>query len=258
MNDALTQTTTPITLAGIRFTDDVARMRAYLEALGLSAGITRSTAQADWAAMHAGAGQVLLHSAATSDHRMPSGTTLLTGETPDVAELAGMLKHRGLGTTLVDEAYARSLEVIDPLGAVVVVNETQTDTYGYDTQRPEPDPGVEVVLSRFTEPAGPYADFALALGLRPQGEPSDRYAAYGAGHGVIGLHHDDGSTGLGGPGPHARVALGFCTTGHLEQLQERLSVAGFEPGTIVVADFGSRIETVDPDGQHVEIHHRSR
>ena len=47
MNDALTQTTTPITLAGIRFTDDVARMRAYLEALGLSAGITRSTAQAD-------------------------------------------------------------------------------------------------------------------------------------------------------------------------------------------------------------------
>ncbi len=70
MNDALTAPiTTPVTMAGIRFTDDVARMRAYLEALGLSAGITRSTTQADWAAMHAGAGQVLLHSAATSEHR---------------------------------------------------------------------------------------------------------------------------------------------------------------------------------------------
>ncbi|MEO6996476.1 MAG: hypothetical protein ABI112_00145 [Terracoccus sp.] len=70
MNDALTHLiTTPIILAGIRFTDDVARMRSYLEALGLSAGITRATTQADWAAMHAGAGQVLLHSAATSDHR---------------------------------------------------------------------------------------------------------------------------------------------------------------------------------------------
>ncbi|MDN5765717.1 MAG: hypothetical protein L0H96_01150 [Humibacillus sp.] len=247
-----------LTLAGIRFTDDVARMRAYLEALGLSAGITRSTTQADWAAMHAGAGQVLLHSAATSDHRMPSGTTLLTGETPDVAELAGILEHRGPATVLVDEAYARSLEVIDPLGALVVVNETQTDTYGYDTQRPEPDPGVEVVLSRFTDPTGPYADFALDVGLHPVGEWGGGYAAYGAGRGILGLHHDDGSTGLGGPGPHPRVALGFYTSGHLEQLQQRLSAAGFEPGTIVLADFGSRIETVDPDGQHVEIHHRSR
>ncbi|MEO6996475.1 MAG: hypothetical protein ABI112_00140 [Terracoccus sp.] len=148
---------------------------------------------------------------------MPSGTTLLTGEAPDVTQLCGILQQRGLSTTVVDEAYARSLEVTDPLGAVVVVNETQTDTYGYEAQRPEPDPGVEVVLSRFTDPAG-----------------------------------------LGGPGPKARVALGFYTTRDLEPLQERLSEAGFDPGTIVSADFGSRIETLDPDGQRVEIHHRSR
>ena len=181
MNDALTTPiTTAIILAGIRFTDDVARMRAYLEALGLSAGITRSTTQPDWAAMHAGAGQVLLHSADTSEHGMPSGTTLLTGETPDVTELSGILEQRGLSTTVIDEAYARSLEVTDPLGAVVVVNESQTDTYGYETQRPEPDPGVEVVLSRFTDPTGPYVGFARALGLRPRGEASDRYAAYSA------------------------------------------------------------------------------
>lgn len=62
----------------------------------------------------------------------------------------------------------------------------------------------------------------------------------------------------GGPGPDARVSLGFYTTGELEPLRERLSEAGFEPGTIVVAAFGSRIETVDPDGQRMEIHRRSR
>ncbi|WP_175442294.1 hypothetical protein [Humibacillus sp. DSM 29435] len=34
-----------------------------------------------------------------NDHRMPSGTTVLTGETRDVAEVAGILEHRGLATT---------------------------------------------------------------------------------------------------------------------------------------------------------------
>ncbi len=230
-------------------------MRGFLEALGLSAGITRRD---DWAAMHAGAGMVLLHSAASSEHEGPAGTTLLTGETSDVVALADRLGRRGLAATVVDEAYGRSLEVTDPLGGRVVVNETQTDTYGYEQKRPEPDPGVEVIVSRFTEPGGPYVGFVTALGLSPQGDWGEGYAAYGAGQGAIGLHHDDGSTGLGGPEPDLLVSLGLLTTWPLEIVQQRLSDAGFDPGRVVVADFGSRVETTDPDGQPLEIHQHQR
>lgn len=244
---------TALTVAAIRFTDDVPRMRTFLETLGLSVGTTSGS---DWAVLQAGAGQVWLHSAATSDGGHDTGTTLLTGEVADLDAFAHRLRDHRLSPVVVDEAFGRSLEVTDPLGSTVVVNERQRDTYGYESHQPQPDPRVTVSVCRFTDPTGGYVGFVEALGLRPDGPGDEWYAPFTSGDGVVGLHHDDGTHRLGSDPSDAAVALNLLVDGNLSDVQARLVAAGHEPGRIVIESFGSHLETTDPDGQPLQIHQR--
>lgn len=241
--------TPALTIAGIRFTDDVPAMRRFLEAIGLATTTTRGE---DWAVLRAGAGQVWLHSAASSDIGAPAGSTGLTGETADVEALAAALTEAGFTASVLDEAFGRSVEITDPLGAVVTVQD-HGDDYGYQQHPARPDPGIAVSLCRFTDPQGAYAGFAEALGLRREGEPNPFYVPYSAGDGILGLHHDDGST-RPAPAPEAAVALGLTVTTPLEQIRQRLRDAGFAPGEIVTEEFGSHLPIIDPDGIELLVH----
>lgn len=243
--------TTPLTLAAIRFTDDVPAMRRFLEALGLA---TTSTRGDGWAVLATGAGQVWLHSAATSDSGAGAGTTELTGEVDDLESSAQHLKDDGLSCSIVDEAYARTLEVTDPRGDTLVLHDHDPEHYGYDQHAGAPDTRLSLSACLFTDPQGAYAGFAQALGLQRQTDPNEWYVPYSAGAGILGLHHDDGTHTPDKPGTGPTVALGFTTAAPLEELQQRLRDAGYDAGQIVTEDFGSRIELTDPDGQHLEIH----
>lgn len=53
------------------------------------------------------------------------------GETGDIDAYLAQLEERGVKATIIDEAYGRSLRIIQPDGTELWVNETMHDLYGY-------------------------------------------------------------------------------------------------------------------------------
>lgn len=239
-----------LTLAAIRFTDDIPAMRRFLETLGLAASTSYGTGMD---VLRAGAGEVWLHRATGSAIGAPAGCTQLTGRTADVDGLHSALEAAGYETTVIDESYARVVEVTDPSKAILSFN-GQGDGYGATEHEAAPDERVAVSLCRFTDPQGPYGEFAEALGLQRQGEPNEWYVPYSAGGGILGLHHDDGSHDLPGAELGGAVLIGLNTSIPLEDIQQRLRDGGYPVGEIVREDFGSFVETTDPDGRPLQIH----
>ncbi len=246
-----------IVVQPIRFTDQIARMRAFLELIGLRPWISGDGG--GWVDMAAGGGRIALHDAASSDTGALPGQTSLSFEAEDVTALARQLTDAGVpAVTVYDEAYGRVLTCQDPIGDTIAVNERMNDFYGYQLHGPS---GVSARLRvtpiRFTDPAGPYASFLAALGLRPAGEPNPYYLNFLAdagAQGQVGLHYVASHTlpVAGGPGS-AAVQLNFESAEPLDQLAARLTGAGF-PAEIVTEEFGSSLVVTDPDGQQVQAH----
>jgi hypothetical protein len=114
----------------VRFTNDPAAMRRFLEALGLT-----TTVQAEgggWIALQSAGGGVGLHDAEHTEVPRSPGETSLSFETDDRLEvLQERLAVAGFEAEIIDESYGRSLRVIDPDGVTVQVDEAMTDDYGY-------------------------------------------------------------------------------------------------------------------------------
>jgi hypothetical protein len=114
----------------VRYTDDAAAMRRFLEALGL-----RSTIASDsggWVALESAAGGVGLHAAALTDQPRSPGETDLSFESEEPLEaVQERLAVAGFPSDIVDESFGRSLRVIDPDGVAVQVNEAMSDDYGF-------------------------------------------------------------------------------------------------------------------------------
>lgn len=243
--------TTPLTLAAIRFSDDVPAMRRFLETLGLA---TVSTRGDGWAVLRAAAGEIWLHAARTSNEGTQSGVTELSGDVADLDAFAAHLKGQGVAFSIIDEAYARTIEMIDPHGRTLALHDRDPEQYGYQQHPDTSDDRTMVSICRFTDPRGSYVAFAETLGLKRAGEPNGWYVPYTAGTGILGLHHDDGTTALPDDGTGPIVSLGLTTTMPLQEVQNRLRDGGYDAGKVVTEDFGSRIETTDPDGQPLQIH----
>jgi len=235
-----------ITAQAIRFTDNVPAMQRFCEALGLAASVTSGDG---WAVMRSSSGDVLLHSTADAVSKIVPGQTDLTFETDDLDRLAAEFE-----VTPVDEAFGRSLSLTDPLGDVLLVNETQTDFYGYSEHDAQPDPAVAVCPVRFTDPSGPYAEFLRRLGLRGEAAGDSAFVAFAADHGTVGLHvarpgeFEQYLTGAEG----ARVHLTFTTSGDPEALAATLQDQGY--AVRIDTTFGTMLEIEDPDGQKVQVH----
>ncbi|UIJ34944.1 VOC family protein [Allobranchiibius sp. GilTou73] len=233
----------PLTVAAIRYTDDLPAMREFLEVLGLSPAVTSS----GWVDLHAGAGRVWLHSAGDADSPSAAGQTNLCFESSDLIGLA-----ERLGTTYVDETFGASLMITDPLGDEVQINSVHADTYGYRTHEPTPDASTCVVAVRFTDPAGPYVRFLRTLGLERSMSAADgTYAQFSAGTGAVGLHVGDGTSLTGRSG--ALVSLCLTTARDLDTVAKDLQDHGYADATVTHADDSRSVHVTDPDGQQLQI-----
>jgi predicted enzyme related to lactoylglutathione lyase len=248
---------TKIVVRPVRFTEDVKRMQAFLEILGL-----RPRVEAEgggWVDMVCGAGMVALHDAATSDSGGRPGQTTLSFEVDDADELAARLSTRSIaGVSVYDESYGRVLVCTDPAGEQLQIDERTDDLYGYVLHPMAPPSSLRVSPVRFTDPLAGYGDFLEALGLQPRGAADEWYATYaasGGDHGLVGLHKvPDESASIAGLVPgEGSVKLNFESPEPLAELSRRLREKGFE-AVECTEEFGSFVQVTDPDGQLVEIH----
>jgi predicted enzyme related to lactoylglutathione lyase len=244
-----------IVVRPVRFTDDVPAMRAFLEILGLQPRIESQSGS--WLDLTATHGMIGLHEAARSVTGGRPGETRLSFEVADANAVAERLRAHGYAdATAVDESYGRIVTVTDPLGAELQLDERQDDLYGYRAHGVELGSEADrlaVVPVRFTDDADGYHRFLTALGLTGEPAPGG-YAVYAlADRGFVGVHHVYDGTLPIVDGTGASVQLTLATDGDLDAIQQRLETAGY-PVTRTDADWGSFLETTDPDGQSVQVH----
>lgn len=114
----------------VRFTNDPAAMRRFVEALGLT-----TTIESDgggWIALSGSGGGVGLHTAAMTDTPRSAGETSLSFESDEPLEaVQARLASAGFESDVIDESFGRSLRVVDPDGVALQINETMTDDHGY-------------------------------------------------------------------------------------------------------------------------------
>jgi hypothetical protein len=115
----------------VRFTNDVAAMRRFLETLGLRARITSD--HGGWVDFSIDSpGTVALHDAASAVTVQGPGQTSLAFEADEPLEpLQDRLMAAGFTDAhIVDEAWGRTLFVTDPDGLWVAIDGTQTHLHG--------------------------------------------------------------------------------------------------------------------------------
>lgn len=120
----------------IRFTNDVAAMRRFLEALGLQAHVTSDSGV--WLDMRGRGGAVQAHDATRTDSPRRAGETALAFEADEPLEavLARLLAAGFSDAHILDEQFGRSLRTTDPDGLDVFVAEPMSDFYGYTRHEP--------------------------------------------------------------------------------------------------------------------------
>ncbi|MDO5661745.1 MAG: hypothetical protein Q4G40_03535 [Brachybacterium sp.] len=252
----------------LRFSDDPAAMIEFLRLLGLRPAVT--TEGDSFATLVApGGGRVKGLSGGGGATRAAAGETQLCLAVEDTDSAAETLRAAGLEVRVWDETYGRQGLVIGPHGEGIALNEEQKDLYGYVGHDPaasgdQHDLTVSAVRAS-AEGTERQADVAFfgAAGFDPVGPGDEWWQALTApGAGVIGLHAPSGageeiSRATGTEfGDIALVRLGAETDEDLEHLSARLTAAG-HVARVVEEDVRS-VHVTDPDGQHLEIHPRSR
>lgn len=243
----------------VRFTDNIAAMRRFLEAIGLRPRLESESG--GWVDMVAGGGMVALHAAKDANRPTPAGLTSLSFEADDLSALAARLEALGVpGVSVYDEAYGRAVSCQDPLGDDIVLDERADDLYGYRRHAPEDvAAGLRVMAVRFSDPLGPYGAFLEALGLERRGEPNEHFVPFTAGggeHGIVALHQTREAKPPY-PAEPATVDLSFETTEPLDQVAKRLVDNGFE-ASLQTEPFGTVLTTIDGDGQSIQVHEGAR
>jgi hypothetical protein len=117
----------------VRFTNDVAAMRRFLEALGLTPRI--ASTGGGWVDFTIDTtGMAALHPAPGTVTPYQAGQTALSFEADEPLEpLRDRLAAAGFADAhIVDEAYGRTLFVTDPDGVWVAIDGRQTDLHGYE------------------------------------------------------------------------------------------------------------------------------
>jgi hypothetical protein len=201
----------------LRFTTDVAAMRAFLETLGLRSRI--ESERGGWVDMLTGSGMVALHDAASSSTGGRPGQTTLSFEADAIDELEDRLEQVGfVDATVFDEAYGRVLSVTAPDGVVIWVDERSDDLYGYKLHDAHPDTRWSVTPYLTGAEESSWRRFLDVLGV---GQPVK----------------------FGPPEGEFTVRLELTTTEDLADVQARAGGTRTEAG----------LELVDPDGQLVVV-----
>jgi len=243
----------------LRFSSRPAAMIAFLRTLGLAPSLTAG--EDSFGDLHAGAGRVMVHSAASTASGAAHGDTDLCLIVPDALAAAKQLEAEGLEVAVWDESYGKQGVITGPAGEAIGLNEDQEDSYGYQEHDPAgADARLSVVAVLASDDFARDAAFFARLGFVPEGTADEHWQALrGPGRsGIIGLHAPGPDArrtrpGDGQFGPSLQVRLGFQTSEDLAQLAARLQSAGYDAQ--VRGPQGARaVHLTDPDGSHVEIH----
>lgn len=108
---------------------------------------------------------------------------------------------------------------------------------------------MKILGVRFLTDMASARSFYAALGLElPEGDATAEWQELGTDGGILALH-------ACGPEDGELPDLQFCLKSDepLEQIQSRLTEAGFDPGTISDEDFGRALRVCDPEGLHIQI-----
>lgn len=253
---------TTFTITPYRFTHDVPRLVAFLEAVGLRRSVT--TAGLGFAVMvaeHGGA--VGVHQAGDAETGASAGETQLVFSVDSADDAARTLRQYGLDAITWDESYGRHAGVLDPTGGGIWINEEQ-DRYGYQSHDVAPGGGAAVTAVRYSTDMAADEAFFAAFGLARHGHGDEWWTPLtGDAVGILGLHKPSGDeppyrATPGAPLPTVSlVSLGFETTRDLAELAAVLTDAGF-PAEVVTDEAATKVHVTDPDGCHVEIHPLSR
>jgi hypothetical protein len=207
-----------VVIRPLRFTADVAAMRAFLETLGLRSRI--ESERGGWVDMLTGHGMVALHDAASSSTGGQPGQTNLSFEADELDVLKDRLEQVGfVDATVFDEAYGRVLSVSGPEGVVIWVDERSDDLYGYKLHDASPDDRWSVTPYLTGADEAPWQRLLGALGVQT----------------AVRFGPTDGDFA---------VRLDLTTTEDLADVQARVGGTQTESG----------LEILDPDGQLVVVH----
>ncbi|TCO51760.1 hypothetical protein EV646_101754 [Kribbella antiqua] len=208
-----------VVIRPLRFTDDTAAMRSFLETLGLRPRITSESGV--WVELVAGSGMIALHDAERSDSKAPHGQTNLAFEAEDVDALKETLESAGYDdATVFDEAFGRVLSLTGPDGQKIWIDERSKDLYGYQSHDSQPDQRWSVTPQLTVIDQAAWERFLETLGVEsPVRFTSGEFA----------------------------VRLDLTTTEDLEEVRRRLD--GYQ-----VTRTDDQLEIVDPDGQPVVVH----
>lgn len=223
-----------------RYSADPPATGNFLQQLGLSPRISNDAGS--WLELQAAHGSVSLHAtgAAGRTEAEPGVTDLVLVARDVPAFVEGLSGQDGVEVQVWDEAFGHQAAVTRG-GRRVIINEIQPDPYGYHVTEPTPGP-VSVVCHCWTGDDRALRDLLLALGLRQSSASSEGTVRLETGSaGVVVLHHLDGGD--------ERYELGLETDDDLDQLAERLRVAGHRPDTVR----DGRLVVTDPDGCEVAI-----
>ncbi|WP_166997052.1 hypothetical protein [Paramicrobacterium fandaimingii] len=119
-----------VSLLPLIFTADVDGASRVLTALGLTLKITSDSG--GWAVFDAkGGGSIALHDIGSASNPVANRVGLSFEHRGDLDAAAERLTASGIDSTVVDEAYNRTLRATTPEGSQLWVNGAQTDLYGY-------------------------------------------------------------------------------------------------------------------------------
>ncbi len=119
-----------VTIEPLIFTPDVEGASRVLAAVGLQLRITSDSD--GWAEFSAdGGGSVALHDLGSASNPVADRVGLSFEHRGDLEAVAERLRSRGIESTVVDEAYNRTLRAATPEGPELWVNGAQSDLYGY-------------------------------------------------------------------------------------------------------------------------------
>lgn len=249
----------PLVVNPYRFSADPIAMLTFLEALGLVPVVSSASG---YTLLQAQSGYVAVHPPDDSPTGPIAGETHLVLLTDDATAAADHLRAAGLPTTTWDESYGRHAGVVDPRGDGILINEEQSDLYGY-TGHPAASPGpVGVTAVRYSHDFAADLPFYAALGFQVATDGGEWWQGLRAGpeSGVIGLHFTEDalpvSAGGSEIGPNPLVNLGFETDEPLAALAARLTAAG-HPAEVVTDAAATKVHVTDPDGCLIEIHPRA-
>jgi hypothetical protein len=116
-------------ILAIRYVPSSSRLVEFYKALGFDVDVSSRTG--DWIEFVSAPAVIAIHTLPSGDSsRMPGGTELAFEAEEPLESVKARLDRAGFaGAAIVDESHGRSLQILDPEGSFVQINEFDRELY---------------------------------------------------------------------------------------------------------------------------------